>query len=211
MSPERTIKALSLFYGFMDILNNKPLGNAQSLKKDDAKKSKLIRNIKRIAGITLLSASLMLTTNCAGSKEYTKYDNNTYVAQNNTNGTKQELSPQEKVKMYEKFINELDRAGELLLEAEEHGKKAKQAAEEEAQLRKEAEEHAKKAEEHAKKAEEHGKKLKKLCEEGKEPLNELLNGCLDGDKDFCEAYEREVKDWERDCNEKFVPIAQKRR
>ncbi|MGC8923596.1 MAG: ankyrin repeat domain-containing protein [Candidatus Micrarchaeia archaeon] len=51
----------------MDI-QNKPLANVESLKKDDAKKSKILREIKRIAGITLLSASIMLTTNCATNK-----------------------------------------------------------------------------------------------------------------------------------------------
>ncbi|MGB9635380.1 MAG: hypothetical protein ACPL0A_02785, partial [Candidatus Micrarchaeia archaeon] len=100
----------------MDI-QNKPLANVESLKKDDAKKSKILREIKRIAGITLLSASIMLTTNCATNKEYTR-DDYTYY--------------EEKAKRYREALENLDKAEKLLKEAE-------QAAKEEAQLRKEAE------------------------------------------------------------------------
>ncbi|MGC9057946.1 MAG: ankyrin repeat domain-containing protein, partial [Candidatus Micrarchaeia archaeon] len=37
-------------------------------KKDDIKKPGILRKIKKFAGITLLSASIMLTTNCATNK-----------------------------------------------------------------------------------------------------------------------------------------------
>jgi hypothetical protein len=139
------------------------------------RKSKLIKDIKRVAGITLLTDSIMFNTNVAGSKEYTKYDNHTYVTQTDIVNNENENGNVAKAK------------NKLLTKLDEISKKDTYTTQEFTDL-------YTNISEYAGKSGRTWKKLKKLCEEGKEHLNELLQGCLDGDKDFCEAYEREFKD-----------------